>query len=81
MSVNYFLPRDPADPYKFRYMHQLSTAEIDHALYNMEQRLRGMGYSNKVNLLTALVQIQRELLRRLTEKEKDDAAGVTATLG
>ena len=81
MSVNYFLPRDPADPYKFRYAHQLSTEEIDYALHVMEQRLRGMGYSNKVNLLTALVQIQRELLRRLTEKEKDDAAGITATLG
>lgn len=81
MSVNYFLPRDPADPYKFRYMHQLSTAEIDHALYNMEQRLAHTCGTELGDAVLALVQIQRELLRRLTEKEKDDAAGTTATLG
>lgn len=80
MSVNYFLPRDPADPYKFRHVRDLSTEEIDLALYSIGSIL-DRGEADLVEAVTVLAEIQRELLRRCYEKEESDTAGVTATLG
>lgn len=72
MAINFFLPRDPADPYKFRNIESLSTAEIDQALHVMEYHTRQDGVAT--DAFIAMIEIQRELLRRSIEKEeKTDA--------